>query len=63
MTRYLNDPPDIDESSAHQAPQAIPESLHQRHLPMLEDAGLITYDRETGAIAPGPNYDEIEHLL
>lgn len=29
----------------------------------LEDARVITYDDETGTIAPGPNNDETERLL
>lgn len=34
-------------------------SLYQTHLPLLDDVGAIEYDRETGAITPGPCMDEL----
>lgn len=33
------------------------------HLPMLEDAGLVRWDRDAGTIAPGANYDELEPVI
>jgi len=37
--------------------------LVHTHLPKLEAAGLIDWDRETGEVTRGPNYEEIEPLL
>lgn len=37
--------------------------LTHDHLPRLEDAGYIDWDRNTGEIAKGPRFDEIEPLL
>jgi len=36
----------------------IAEELRETHLPALEEAGYIEWDREAGTIAPGPNFDE-----
>lgn len=36
----------------------IADELRQRHLPALEEAGYIEWDRESGTIAPGPNFEE-----
>lgn len=33
------------------------------HLPMLEDAGLVRWDRAAGTIVPGANYDELEPVI
>lgn len=37
--------------------------LTHNHLPKLADAGYIDWDRDTGEIAKGPRFDEIEPLL
>jgi hypothetical protein len=37
--------------------------LVHNHLPKLDDAGYITWDRDTGNISKGPRFDEIEPLL
>jgi predicted transcriptional regulator len=37
--------------------------LTHNHLPKLEDAGYIEWDRETDEITKGPRFDEIEPLL
>ncbi|WP_101297118.1 DUF7344 domain-containing protein [Halegenticoccus soli] len=37
--------------------------LHHVHLPKLEKRGYIRYDRETGTITKGPNFDEIDSVL
>jgi len=36
----------------------IADELVENHLPALEEAGYIEWDRETGTIAPGPNFEE-----
>lgn len=43
--------------------EGIDISLIHNHLPRLDDAGHIEWDRETGAISKGPRFDEIEPLL
>lgn len=44
-------------------PDEVESDLRSVHLPMLEEEGLIEWDRETGEIRKGPNFDEIEPLL
>jgi len=36
----------------------IAAELRETHLPALEEAGYIEWDREAGTIEPGPNFDE-----
>lgn len=43
--------------------EAAEVQLVHSHLPKLEDAGYITWDRDTGQISKGPHFDEIEPLL
>jgi hypothetical protein len=38
-------------------------ALHHVHLPRLEAAGYVEWDRETGEIATGSRYDEAESIL
>ena len=38
-------------------------ALHHSHLPRLDEAGFIEWDRETKTIRRGPRYDEIAPLL
>jgi len=41
----------------------IAAELREEHLPALEAAGYIEWDRETGAISPGPNFQEaVDHV-
>ena len=44
----------------------IAAELREQHLPALEEAGYIEWDRETGTITPGPNFetaaDHVEDL-
>lgn len=63
MTRYLNDPPDAHESASHQDPQEIQKELRQTHFPMLEEADIITYDREKGTFERGANFEAVGLLL
>ena len=37
--------------------------LVHNHLPRLEEAGYIDWDRDTGTISKGPRYDEIKPLI
>jgi hypothetical protein len=41
----------------------VESELLSTHLPMLEEEGIIEWDRETGEIKKGPNFDEIEPIL
>lgn len=41
----------------------IMSELTSTHLPMLAEEGIIEWDRETGEIRKGPNFDEIEPFL
>jgi len=36
----------------------VAAELRERHLPALEEAGYIEWDREAGTIEPGPNFEE-----
>ena len=36
----------------------IEAALRETHLPALEEAGYIEWDREAGTIEPGPNFEE-----
>jgi hypothetical protein len=41
----------------------IEAALRETHLPALEEAGYIVWDRESGEISPGPNFEEAaDHL-
>jgi len=37
--------------------------MHHRHLPRLEDHGLIDWDERTGDVTKGAEFDAIEPLL
>jgi hypothetical protein len=39
-------------------PDEIAAELRETHLPALEEAGYIEWDREEGTIEPGPNFEE-----
>lgn len=43
--------------------EEIELALVHNHLPRLEEAGYIEWDRETGKISKGPRFDEVEPLL
>jgi len=38
-------------------------ALVHNHLPRLDDAGYIEWDRDSGEISKGPRFEEIEPLL
>lgn len=52
-----------DESSDDSATQNIKAVLRHIDLPVLEEAELITVDRESGEIERGPNFEKMEPLL
>lgn len=43
--------------------EQIETDLTRNHLPKLEEAGYIEWDRDTGEISKGPRFDEIKPLL
>jgi DNA-binding transcriptional ArsR family regulator len=45
-----------------QATETELESIHT-HLPKLEDAGYIEWDYDSGEIAEGPRFEEVELVL
>lgn len=44
-------------------PDHVEIELRHSHLPKLDDAGYIEWDRETDEVRPGVRYDDIEPLL
>jgi hypothetical protein len=55
-----------DRLEPFQGPDAMDSSeieLYHVHLPKLEAAGYIDWNRETGAVMKGPQYDEVETFL
>jgi len=49
------DPPD--------EPEVLEVELFHKHLPKLEQLGYIEWNRETGEIAKGPDWDDVEPVL
>lgn len=37
--------------------------LYHIHLPKLDEAGFVNWNRETGTVTGGPRFDEIQPLL
>lgn len=37
--------------------------LYHVHLPMLEDRGIVEWDRESGSVRRGPDFEEVRPLL
>ena len=48
-------------SSTHS--DRVRAELEDVHLPMLDEAGLIDWDPETGRVTKGERFDEIESML
>ena len=44
-------------------PEVLEVELVHKHLPKLEAMGFIEWDTDTGEIAKGPDWDDIEPLL
>lgn len=45
------------------APGGATTRLTHVHLPMLEDVGLVRWDREGGTIFQGANYDDLDPVI
>jgi predicted transcriptional regulator len=45
------------------APESLQSELYHMHLPRLEEAGFIDWDRDTHEVVKGPRFDEIRPLL
>lgn len=43
--------------------ELLTQQLYHTHLPKLDDAGFVDWDRESGRITRGPRFEEIEPLL
>ena len=43
--------------------EALEIAIRHAHLPKLDDAGLVEWDRETKTVRKGPQFDEIRPLL
>jgi hypothetical protein len=39
------------------------QKMYHQHLPKLEEAGFINWDRDSGTITRGPRFEEIEPLI
>ena len=66
------DPQDADSNSppGHFSSPAPEEDMHEltlklehMHLPKLDDAGLIKWQRDTDTITRGPRFEEVEPVL
>lgn len=44
-------------------PEAFRAELHHRHLPRLEAAGLVEWDRDARRVSTGPQFEEIRAVL
>jgi len=54
-------PEDIHEGEI--ALEALQEEFYHSHLPRLEEAGFIGWNRDTHEVVKGPRFDEIRPLL
>lgn len=51
------------ESPATDAVNTVYVSLHHNHLPQLDEAGAVAYDRTEGTVRPGRNFDALVRVL
>jgi hypothetical protein len=42
---------------------AVESELVRTHLPMLAEAGVIDWDRESGEVSRGPNFEDLVRFL
>lgn len=52
-----------DVRDEEKALETLQEELYHTHLPKLEQAGFIRWNRETQQVMKGPRFDEIRPLL
>lgn len=43
--------------------ELLEQEMYHSHLPKLEEAGFINWDRDRGTITRGPRFEEIEPLI
>jgi hypothetical protein len=53
----------LDHLDSGEQSAVVESSLHHVHLPKLEALGFIEWDRESGQISTGPEWEEIAPLL
>jgi hypothetical protein len=54
----------LDESGIYEEPpESFEIALYHIHLPKLDDAGFVVWNREQGTVAKGPRFDEAQPLL
>lgn len=47
----------------HRPPESVRVALHHNHLPRLDEAGLIRWDRDRETVARGPWFEEVRPLI
>lgn len=52
-----------DAHRGDEALEALRQELFHHHLPKLEEAGFIRWNRDAGDVMKGPRFDEIRPLL
>lgn len=52
-----------DLPTGEQDPERVRIEMYHRHLPTLEAAGYVQWDRDTFEVKRGPSFDEIRPLL
>lgn len=53
----------VDLSLTDAETRKLTTEMYHSHLPWLEEAGLVTWDRDTHELEKGPNFDEIRPIL
>jgi len=56
-------PSEIGSGSGERTRRQMEMQLHHRHLPKLQRAGAIEWDRNTGTVSRGPQFEDIEPVL
>lgn len=55
------DPADL--APADRDPAQFEADLHHNHLPRLQEAGFLQWDRDSDTVRRGPRFEDIEPLL
>lgn len=53
----------VEYAPEDQRPGSFAIELHHTHLPHLDDAGFVDWERESGTVDRGPAFEEIRPLL